>query len=375
MKDNYSIYVHIPFCKARCGYCAFSSCTDFDLQKRYFDKLFEEVDRYSDRSKKIYTLYLGGGTPSAVSIRYLDALFARLDNRFDLSQLVEATAECNPESATEELLDCLKSNGVNRVSFGLQSVNDRTLKFIGRLHGYGDFLRALDRARAHGFGNVNADLILGLPETRADFLHSVQTVCDLPLRHVSLYALELHEGTTLYARLQGQSPFSDDEQADMYGEAAEILAAKGFDRYEISNFAHKGSECKHNLNYWREGRYFAFGAAASGFVGDVRYTNPWSVSEYLACPTETLRDGATEYVSREEQANEFAMLGLRLESGVSLSEFAERYGADFRSFFKSADRLIAEGYLVTDGDRLRVPADKFYVVNSILAELWHSDRD
>ena len=372
-RDKYSIYVHIPFCKARCGYCAFSSCTDLNFQKRYFDKLCDEIEYFSDRSVPIYTVYLGGGTPSVVQTSYLDALFAKLNDCFDLSQAVETTVECNPESTGEQLLNCLKNNGVNRLSFGLQSVNDATLKKIGRLHTFDGFLNALNEARAFGFDNVSADLIIGLPESHRDFLHSVQTVAALPLTHVSVYALELYENTALYNALNGRKPFSDDEQADMYDEAVDVLAKHGFCRYEISNFAKQGMESKHNLNYWREGRYFAFGAAASGFVKDVRYVNSFSVNDYLSTPTQLLHQGEREQISLREQANEFAMLGLRLESGVDTTEFADRYGVDFFEFFSAARRLKKDGFLSVNGNRVRVPADKFYVLNSILAELWHSD--
>ena len=345
MNDRYSIYIHIPFCKARCGYCAFSSCTDFSLAERYFAKLNEEMDFFADKTRPIYTLYIGGGTPSSVEEGLIDGLFAKLRSCFDLSRVEEVTVECNPESATDSLLACLKRNGTNRLSFGLQSVNDSTLRKIGRLHTYRDFLSALSRARAHGFDNINADLIIGLPETHADFLRSVQTVVELPLTHVSVYALELHEGTPLFAKLNGKQPFDEDEQADMYDEAVELLSENGFARYEISNFAKQGQSSKHNLHYWQEGRYFAFGASASGFVNDVRFTNPRSIGEYLSTPVCRLREAEHEEIDLREEANEFAMLGLRLEKGVSLSEFSERFGTDFWQFFSTACGLKNRGFL------------------------------
>ena len=372
MRDRYSIYVHIPFCRARCSYCAFSSCTDLNLQQRYFDKLFEEIEYYSDKTKPIYTVYLGGGTPSAVGIKYLDALFCKLRTCFDLSGTEEITAECNPESASNAVLACFRRNGVDRLSFGLQSVNDVTLKAIGRLHNYHDFLCAMERARSFDFDNINADLIIGLPESHSDFIHSVLTVAKLPVTHMSLYALELYKASPLYAKLNGKAPFSDDEQADMYDEAVQILSCHNFARYEISNFAKAGKQCLHNLFYWQEGRYFAFGAAASGFVNNTRFNNPWSISDYLSSPVEHLHDGRCEEIDHDEEANEFVMLGLRLESGVSLSEFVARFGVGFWDFFSSANDLRDKGFLVVDGDCVRIPDDKFYVVNSILSELWQN---
>lgn len=370
---KYSIYVHIPFCKARCSYCAFSSCTDLALQQRYFEKLFAEIEYYSDKSKAIGTVFLGGGTPSAVDLMYIDVLFAKLNDCFNLSQVVETTVECNPESATDEVLSCLKRNGVNRLSFGLQSVNDTTLRTIGRLHSYKDFLAALDRASRLGFYNVNADLIIGLPETHSDFLRTVNAVANLPLRHVSLYALELHEGTSMFEKLNGTPPFNDDEMADMYDEAVEVLTSRGYKRYEISNFAKAGFECKHNLNYWCEGVYYGFGASAACFMDGERCVNPVNIDDYLCRSLQSMHSDRCDFVSLRDQANEFAMLGLRLERGVSISEFKERYGADFFLFFDEANNLVQKKCLIVEGDRVRVPADKFYVINSILSDLCNFD--
>ena len=368
IKENYSIYVHIPFCKARCGYCAFSSCIDYTLVNRYFDKLFEEIVHYSNKSVPISTVYLGGGTPSSVDCRLLDQLFAKLRFNFDLSQVTEISVECNPESVSKPLLDCLRANGVNRLSFGLQSVNNATLKRISRLHDYEQFVRALNLAQQFGFDNINADLIVGLPESETDFYNTVSTVARLPLQHVSVYALELHEGTALYDYCKQQYPFSDDQLADMYDKACEILSQHNFARYEISNFAKLGRECKHNLNYWKEGRYFAFGASACGFVADERYANPYDIVDYLSTPTEQLHD-ESENLTLTEQANEFVMLGLRLSSGVDLNEFSHRYGKPFYQFFPNADKLQEQGLLRIADGKVTVPTDKLYVVNSILCEL------
>ena len=365
---KYSIYIHIPFCKARCGYCAFSSCTDYNLVERYFAKLFEEIDFYSDRSVEISTVYIGGGTPSSVDKNLLNDLFDRLRAKFDLSKAVEITVECNPESVTEELLRCLKANGVNRLSFGLQSVNDSTLKRIGRLHSYEQFGRALRLARQLGFENVNADLIVGLPESAKEFHNSVEAVVKLGLQHVSVYALELHEGTPLYKQCNGASAFTEDDLADMYDYACQAFSKCGLIRYEISNFAQKGFESRHNLNYWQEGRYFAFGASASGFVRDVRYTNPYEIKRYLTTPIKLMHNDC-ERITLHGQANEFVMLGLRLIDGISLDEFADRYGSDFFTFFPNANNLVELGLLRVNRDRVVVPSDKLYVVNSILVEL------
>lgn len=366
--QNYSIYVHIPFCKARCGYCAFSSCTDFSLCQNYFAKLYEQIDKCDYHGEKIYSVYVGGGTPSSVDIRYLDGLFAHLRNKFDLSCVREITVECNPESASQLLLQCLKNNGVNRLSFGLQSVNDSTLKVIGRLHDYGGFVTALDNARKVGFDNINADIIIGLPENEQDFSRTVDTVCKLPLTHVSAYALELNNGTRLYEKCGGVSPFDDDKLCFMYDYATQILEQNGFARYEISNFAKDGCECKHNLNYWRGGHYYAFGASACGYVGNVRFRNPYGICDYIKTPVCDLLT-VDETLSQDDCADEYVMLGLRLTEGISLDYFRDVFGCDFWQKYPNAKRLQSQNLLKVQGDNVTVPVDKLYVVNSILCEL------
>ena len=365
-KVDHSIYVHVPFCKARCAYCAFSSCVDFSLCEKYFEVLQKEITCAKVDGGVIKTMFWGGGTPSSVEPKYLQKLFEVLADKFDLSQMSEFTVECNPESVTEELLLLLKSIGVNRLSFGLQSANDSTLKRIGRLHTYSDFLQALNLAHRCGFDNVNADLILGLPESCDEFLYTVERVCGLPLTHVSLYALELHDNKA-FNKLCESYAHTEDQLADLYDVARDKLANCGFLRYEVSNFAKEGFECKHNLAYWTENRYYGFGAAASGFLDDVRYGNVYDIREYVE--TSGKAKAYTESVNADEQAYECAMLGLRLQKGVALQEFAERYGKDFFARFPNATALVDGGFLKVEEGRIFVSDDKFYVLNSILTEL------
>lgn len=366
--ENYSIYIHIPFCKARCGYCAFCSCVDFSLCHKYFQKLYDQIDSCDYHGEKIYSVFIGGGTPSSVDVKYLEELFCHLRNKFDLSCVTEFTVECNPESVTEQLLACFKNNGVTRLSFGLQSVNDNTLKTIGRLHDYNCFVTALDLAHKVGFANVNADIIIGLPESERDFQHTVQTVASLPLTHVSAYALELNEGTKLYNLCNGISPFDDDKLCSMYDFATEVLAQNGFARYEISNFAKVGYECKHNLNYWRGGHYFAFGASAYGYLQNTRFHNPDNILQYISTPTDELLI-FDEMMIDYTCADEYVMLGLRLAEGISLEYFRKVFGFDFWQKYPNARKLQSQGLLNVQADKVTVPSDKLYVINSILCEL------
>lgn len=365
MEKTTAIYVHIPFCKARCAYCAFSSSTNFSACRTYFDVLEKEI-RTAQPCGKIKTIFWGGGTPSSVKIEFLQQTFSALNETFDLSELCEFTVECNPESASPELFRFFRSIGVNRLSFGLQSANDATLKRIGRLHTYDAFLHALQLARDAGFENVNADLILGLPETRADFQNTVERVCKLPLTHVSLYALELHENQAFNKLCQSYAR-TEDELADDYDFARQKFAENGFCRYEVSNFCRPGFECRHNLTYWQEDRYFGFGAAASGFVGNVRYGNAFGIDEYVSSVASSKQ--YQETISLDEQAAECAMVGLRLQQGVDLALFQQRYNRNFFEKFPKAKELLQKGFLCSQNGRVFVPDDKFYVLNSILVEL------
>ncbi len=371
MKDyeKYSIYVHIPFCRARCGYCAFCSSTDFALCGGYFSALAAEAEQRRSK-EKICSVFLGGGTPSAVSEKYIDSLFDKLSDCFDLSECREITAECNPESADEDKLACFAANGVNRLSIGLQSANDKTLAAIGRIHRYDDFLRAVCAAEKKGFDNIGADLIIGLPETCEEFLHTVSGVTKLPLSHLSLYALELYDGTPLKDIMPKENDDArSDRMADWYDQAAEILSDNGFLRYEISNFARNGRVCAHNIHYWEEGRYYGLGASAHGFAGNIRYSNTDDIRGYINSAQEGMFERTEEFISSEDEMREYVMLGLRLEQGIDVGDFSCRFSKKFDDCFPSAEKLTADGFLERHGCRVRVPKDKFYVLNSILAEL------
>ncbi len=365
--QQYAIYVHIPFCKSRCGYCVFSSCTNYQLCQQYFNKLFQEIeDQQVVADSQISTVFVGGGTPTSVPSEMLQKLFEVLNTKFDLSTATEITVECNPESATLEMLSTLKQCGVNRLSFGLQSVNDSTLSRVGRAHNFQQFLTALHNAKKLGFHNVNADLIVGLPESRQDFFHTVETVSLLPLSHVSLYSLELHEHAPIYQLCTTDFVFSDDQLADMYDYAMNKLQQTGFVRYEVSNFAKKGMQCKHNVNYWTEGRYYGFGASAHCFVQNVRKSNVFSIHDYISKQNVV---ESTEIISLQEEASEFVMLTLRLVQGFSVDDFQRRFGLDFCQQFPQSAKLLEGGFLQQKDGRIFVPSNKFYVLNSILAEL------
>ncbi len=367
------IYVHIPFCKQRCHYCDFVSFDDCKNADEYFLALAKEIalTPVSDNTS-VQTVFLGGGTPTVASTQNLNMLFSALRKKFNFSSVTEITCEANPESLSADKLDCLQANGVNRLSIGLQSTNDNTLKTIGRIHTFNQFENALNLAVQKGFDNINADLIVGLPESSESFRRSVQQASCLPLSHVSVYALEVHPGTKLfnYRRINGDWT-TEDSTVDDYDYACETLQKHGFLRYEVSNFAKSGKQCKHNLNYWQAGGYYGFGVSAHGFVDGVRYNNTAFLQHYfdkLAGGKLPIEHAQPPYTVSEEKYD-YVMLGLRLENGVNLAEYKRRFFADFFDDYPSATSLLAQGFLQMQNDNIFVAPTKFYVLNSILAEL------
>ena len=364
-KEPISIYIHIPFCRRKCFYCDFTSMCNLSLQDRYIDCLVAEAERYLVKvgDVAVKSVFVGGGTPSVLSPDNIARLFDCI-KKFNLLPDCEITVEGNPESLDKDKLSCFHANGVNRLSVGLQSVNDDSLKSIGRLHSYKDFLQCLDNA-CNFFDNINADLMIGVDSAFLKFRHTVDTVVKLPLKHLSFYALEIYPDSELRRLIdKGRVSVVEDEDilADMYDYACERLADNGFSRYEVSNFSRQ-SPCRHNLNYWQCGEYIGLGVAASGYLNHIRYTNTHSLERYLKGGS--VRTDCS-YINRQESMREFLMLGLRLEQGISLSDFFNRYGRQLTEVF---DISKCKDYLVQDGDSLRVCNDKFYALNYILTEL------
>ncbi len=365
MKEPVSIYIHIPFCRKKCYYCDFTSVCDIGGQDGYIGALQKEMAFYRDRleGRPVRSVFIGGGTPSVLDVGNINAVFRSLDG-FAVGADCEITVEGNPESLTAEKLSCFKDNGVNRLSIGLQSVNDKSLKAIGRLHTYDDFLHCLDRAVSL-FDNINADVMIGVDASFDEFAHTVNTVVQLPLSHISCYALEVYPNSLLRQLIDGGTvTVTEDEDAlaDMYDYALDAFRRNGFDRYEISNFAKKDRQCIHNLNYWKCGDYVGLGVAAAGYLDGVRYTNTRSLDEYLSGITVKEK----QIIDKNESMKEYLMLGLRLEEGVSLSEFYRRYGIPLTEAFDISCRADC---LDLSDDRLAVRKDKFYALNYILSDL------
>lgn len=362
MKTNkISIYIHIPFCESRCHYCDFcSSLLAKSNVEKYFEYLRKEIKLQEDflRGKLIDTVFIGGGTPSSVDPKFIKEIMEDLSS-FEFSKDKEVTIESNPNSLTLEKAKTYFSSGINRISIGAQSFNEEILKRIGRIHKKDDIYRAIENARSAGFENINLDLMLALPGQKfSDIEESIREVEELKLPHISYYSLILEEGTKLY-RDHEKSPLAfpnEDEDRKMYHYVVDELEKIGLKQYEISNFAKEGYECRHNMAYWKLRDYISFGLSASSNIGNLRYTNFYDFKDYY----EALEKNKSpivfsENLSKTDRMNEFVMMGLRLNSGVDLDEFNEKFNENFLKIYEQEiEKNLKSGLIILDDDNLKL---------------------
>lgn len=329
-KEELSLYIHIPFCVRKCGYCDFLSApADEKARDRYVQALLMEIERYrgtETADRKIKTLYIGGGTPSILSVNQLDCIIQKIKCTFNFCDDIEASMEMNPGTASKEKCRALYQMGINRLSIGLQSTNDMELKTLGRIHSYEDFLNTYTWCREAGFQNINVDLMAALPyQTVESYTTGLRKIIHLAPEHISAYSLILEEGTPFYQKYNsGCYPLPDEEQERlMYRETEQILAQAGYERYEISNYAKKGYACRHNLVYWQGGDYLGLGLGSSSYMDGMRFHNTTDFNTYV-------NQGAyvedREELSVQAKMEEFMFLGLRVMAGVSGTEFEKRFG-------------------------------------------------
>ena len=360
------VYIHIPFCNSKCAYCDFASGVYGDSVKReYFGRLKEDISAFDFSGSTAVSVYFGGGTPSSIDPSYITDTLGALRRRIPLSDDAEITVECNPESFDEEKAKAYSAAGVNRLSFGLQSGNDLLLRRIGRRHTLSDFLRALDVARRY-FDNFSADIMLGLPEqTLKDVKDTANMLAEEGLPHVSAYSLKVEKGTRLWR--DGYTP-DDDLCADMYDAVHEILNAAKLMRYEVSNFARKGKESRHNMIYWKRGEYVGFGAAAHSFFRDTRVENPRSVRDYIAGTYTPIKYYIPPHGN--EAAEETIMLALRTSEGLDVKAYDHTFGRNFVNDNARELKLLTDnGFTELTGGRLRLTDKGFYVMNDIIVRL------
>lgn len=363
-----SAYVHIPFCTQICYYCDFSKVFIKNQPvDSYLEHLIEEYDSYD--IKKLRTLYIGGGTPTALSAPQLAFLLEKLTDKLDLSYLEELTIEANPGDLDQEKIAVLKDSPVNRVSLGVQTFNDRMLKQIGRSHLEKDIYENIANLKKAGFDNISIDLIYALPkQTMEDVKINVAKAIALDIPHMSLYSLILENHTVFMNRMRrGKLPLTkEDLEAEMFEYIIAELEKAGFEHYEISNFSKPGFESRHNLMYWDNAEYYGIGAGASGYVDGVRYKNHGPIRHYLQAVEAGHARVQEEVLTLKEKMEEEMFLGLRKKSGVSKKRFEEKFGVSFEDQYGAVvSDLTEQGLLVPDRDIVRMTKQGLFLGDTV----------
>ena len=356
-KKPTSAYVHIPFCTQICYYCDFSKVFIKNQPvDSYLEHLLQEFHSYD--IQKLRTLYIGGGTPTALSASQLEVLLEGLTKNLDLSMLEELTIEANPGDLDADKIAVLQNSAVNRVSLGVQTFDDKMLKKIGRSHTEKDIYENIDRLKLAGFDNISIDLIYALPgQTMDQVKDNVAKAIALDIPHMSLYSLILENHTVFMNRMRrGKLPLPKEElEAEMFEYIIAELERAGFEHYEISNFSKQGFESRHNLMYWDNAEYYGIGAGASGYVDGVRYKNHGPIRHYLKAVEEGSARINEEHLSQREQMEEEMFLGLRKRSGVSIACFEEKFERSFQELYGDIVKdLIQQGLMQLDGDHVRM---------------------
>ena len=374
-KPRLGIYIHIPFCASKCSYCDFYSLAGCDhLMPDYHRALIAHLEESAKgiRNYEVDSVYFGGGTPSFYGAEHLMEIFDVLKRNGNVRLDAEVTVECNPDSMSPEFLRELRKDGVNRLSIGVQATNNDLLKLIGRRHSFQQAVRAFTDARKAGFDNISLDLIYGLPsQTKSDWAETLARIVELHPEHISAYGLKLEEGTKMYEEYKG-SPIlpSDDEQADMYSYAAEMLERYGYKQYEISNFAAPGFESRHNLKYWNLDDYMGFGPGAHSCVGNLRYSFVKDLKQYISRVTRNVSI-VDEYEKVEplERAVEYIMLAMRTSRGISREDYRVRCQCDWQPIIRTLRAFAEKGWAEETDGRWHFTVPGFLISNTLIGIL------
>ena len=371
-KKSLGIYVHIPFCRSKCEYCDFYSipgARSRDLMDRYLDAVILHIREAAQGAAgyEVDTVYFGGGTPSFFGAGGLAKIFAEIDRRFDVSRDAEVSLEANPDSVTLPMLTRLRRAGFNRISLGVQSSDDETLRRLGRVHTWQQVKDAVAACRKAGLDNISLDLIYGLPDqTLEQWENTLADALVLAPRHISCYGLKLEEGTPLYDRRESLSLPDGDLQADMYLYAVELLTQNGYQQYEISNFAQPGYESRHNLKYWMLEEYAGFGPGAYSDFGGVRYGYTRDLDGYIAGRLDLAE---SERISPQEREMEYIMLRLRTARGIDIREFENRFRQRFTPLAAILESCAAHGLARQTETGWCLTPRGFLVSNRIIGDL------
>lgn len=380
-KKQLELYLHIPFCERKCEYCDFLSApADIDTRKRYVEALVEEIKIKSKAFKQysVPSIFIGGGTPSVLVGSFIADIMEAVYASFSMEKSAEITIECNPGTLNKEKATNYKKAGINRISLGLQSANDKELQLLGRIHTYEQFLKSYDLLRKAGFDNVNVDLMSGLPlQNLADWEYSLKKVVALRPEHISAYSLIIEEGTPFYERFaedelrreEGDTPQllpDEDTERAMYEWTESYLAEHGYLHYEISNYAKAGRECRHNIGYWSRENYLGLGLGSASLVENERFSNTTDLESYLQGDYEKQE---MILIDRQAQMEEFMFLGLRMLQGVSREDFKNCFQVEPEAVYgKEIERLCSQGLLKQQAGYISLTREGISVSNYVMAE-------
>lgn len=380
MRKLLELYIHIPFCEKKCDYCDFLSGTaPMSVRKRYVEQLIEEIACQSAHypGYLVTSVFLGGGTPSLLEPKQILDIMNQVKGHFRFSEDAEVTMEVNPGTVTMEKLQACREGQVNRISIGLQSADDRELKLLGRIHTYDEFLKTYQRVRQAGFANVSIDLMSALPgQTLASWKGTLKNVTMLKPEHISAYSLMVEEGTPFYDRYHGRPELLPDEkeEREMYYLTKQYLHDHGYERYEISNYAKPGFECRHNTGYWTGTEYLGLGLGASSYIQGYRFRNESDLGVY--CGLKMQGEDVDEHLHKEivrltenERMEEFMFLGLRMMKGVSGREFERRFGIKMTDVYGTVlDKLLKNRLIVVEEPYVRLSQFGIDISNYVLSE-------
>ena len=364
--NTLGLYLHIPFCLKKCSYCDFYSISDMSIMDDYVNSLTEAINFYKDKSKTVDTIYFGGGTPSLLKPQHIEKILNSVEKSFNIVSC-ETTIEANPCTVDENHLKDIFNLGVNRLSIGVQSLNDFELKALGRLHDSLGAIQTIKLAQKAGFSNISADLMMGIPnQTQKSLFDSIDGLNNLGVTHISSYMLKIEEGTPFFKNRSSLSLPNDDEVANFYLSAVEKLESLGFEQYEISNFAKKGFESRHNLKYWVLDDYLGLGPAAHSFYNGKRFYFERDISKFIKMAND--KNFTPNFESEVDLKQEYIMLSLRLTKGLSLKRALE-LGIDVDMILRKAQKFIDMSFMKLDGDRLYFTKEGFLVSNTILSSI------
>ena len=385
------VYIHIPFCKSRCVYCGFYSTTMLPLRDSYVEALCAEMRRragylaartstaasmergVAKTHTRVSTVYMGGGTPSQLSVDNMRRLFGTLHDVYDVDGGAEITVECNPDDIDGSYASMLRQLGVNRISLGAQTFSDKYLRFMGRRHTARQVEKAVDILRHAGFGNISIDIMFGFPsQTVSECDCDIRRALSLEVEHISAYGLTYEEGTPLYDMLRRGEIKDIDEETyiAMYDDIANSLTGAGYEHYEISNFARPGRRSRHNSGYWHGVPYIGLGAAAHSFDTLSRQWNIANVREYISRTSDGGQCSGREALGKETMYNELVMTALRTCEGISVDRVGDRFGKDCQShLLRCAEKYISNGVLVIGGGFMHLSRKGIFISDAVMSDL------